>query len=161
MNVTLEQLGVKVIHESKTVYSGTNYNEIFFQGVYYDLLDSTDCQEVAYIIHGEMELDIKGLTVKMVSDLLNEVMDDNKLEIEVERTTDTKDGNPVYIVRKWNNRSLLNELIASKYFKEFDNKKDGKGVKTSPDKAFTLGMFRDNLLINGIDIKATPYKKTV
>lgn len=78
-----------------------------------------------------------------------------KLNITIERANNTVYGNPVYKIVSWDNWEIMNELITNKTFKEFNNKKEGRGVKTAPNANYVYALLnKEGVSIKGVNIKA-------
>ena len=81
-----------------------------------------------------------------------------KLNIEVIRGRNSSVGNPSFIIKKWDDNELMNELLDKKSFKEFNNKKDGRGIKTRSNAGFAYSLLNKNgPVIDGILVIATLY----
>lgn len=82
------------------------------------------------------------------------------LNIQVVRGKNSSVGNPSFIIKRWDNNNLVNELLETKDFKEFSNKKDGKGIKTSPNASYCYALLnKEGVIVNGVLIKATLFNK--
>ncbi|MGL5751080.1 MAG: hypothetical protein ACRCXT_11170 [Paraclostridium sp.] len=78
------------------------------------------------------------------------------LNIQVLRGKNSTNGNPSFIVKRWDDRELFNQLVEKKNFKECNTKKDGWHFKTKANAGFCYALLNKcGVEIDGILVKAT------